>query len=89
MAIRYPDAIEAGLDETLVCPLDRPQEAHDLTDAERTALAFADKFVIDHQSIGHGDYEALRVHFNEPQLVELDWSVQCASALGDWRGLGT
>ena len=83
MAIRYPDAIEAGLYETLVCSLERPQDAPDLTDAERAALAFADKFATDHWAIGHGDYEALRVNFSEPQLVEL--GLLCALCLGVGR----
>ncbi len=48
MAIRYPDAIAAGLDEPLVCSLEKPEGEPDLTEPERAALAFADKFATDH-----------------------------------------
>src|SRR4030088_1307692 len=34
MAIRYPDAIADGVTEELVCSLERPYEAPDLTDPE-------------------------------------------------------
>ena len=83
MAVRYSDAIEAGLDEGLVCSLERPEEAPDLTNAERAALAFADKFASDHWSIGREDYGALRAHFGEPQLVEL--GLVCAMCIGIGR----
>ncbi len=41
MAIRYRSAVDAGVDEALVCSLEKPMEAPDLTDAERAALAEA------------------------------------------------
>lgn len=83
MAIRYPDAIEAGLNEQLVCSLERPEESPDLTASERAALAFADKFATDHWSIKRADYDALRVHFEEAQLVEL--GLVCALCIGIGR----
>ena len=39
MAIRYDEAVQDGVTEELVCSLERPAEADDLTDAERAALA--------------------------------------------------
>ncbi|MET0179072.1 MAG: carboxymuconolactone decarboxylase family protein [Novosphingobium sp.] len=83
MAIRYPDAVAAGLDDHLVCSLERPEEAPDLTAEERAALAFADKFATDHWSIERADYDALREHFEEAQLVEL--GLVCALCLGIGR----
>jgi AhpD family alkylhydroperoxidase len=83
MAIRYPDAINAGLTEGLVCSLENPEQASDLTEAERAALVFADRFATDHWSIGRSDYEALRAHFCEAQLVEL--GLVCAMCVGIGR----
>jgi len=78
MAIRYRDAVAAGVDETLVCSLERPAEAPDLTAAERLALDYADRFATDHLSIDDAIYEALREHFYEGQLVELGcWVAFC------------
>ena len=38
MAIRYQDGVDAGIDEDLVCSLEKPQEAEDLSDAEKAAI---------------------------------------------------
>lgn len=70
MAIRYSSAAN-DVDEDLVCSLERPQEASDLTDAERAALDFADRFATDHLSINDERFAALREHFDEGQTMEL------------------
>ena len=72
MAIRYSDAIEDGLTEPLVCSLERPEEAPDLTAAERSALRFADLFANNHLAIDEGVLDDLRQHFNEGSLQFLD-----------------
>lgn len=78
MAIRYSDAVADGVDEGLVCSLERPAEAPDLTDAERAALDYADRFATDHLSIDDAMYDRLREHFSEGQLVELGaWVALC------------
>ena len=51
MAVRYEDAIADGVTEDLVCSLQRPHEADDLTDADRVALRFADLFATNHLAI--------------------------------------
>jgi AhpD family alkylhydroperoxidase len=71
MAVRYPDARNDGVDEALVCQLESPAEAPDLTPAERAALRFADLLATDHLAIDDAVFEELRSHFTEPQIVEL------------------
>lgn len=71
MAIRYRTAVEDGLTEDVVCSLERPYEAPDLTAAEREAIRYADKSASDHLSIDESTFEALRRHFTEAQIVEL------------------
>ena len=75
MAIRYADAVDAGVTEDLVCSLEQPEEAPDLTDAERAALRFADLLASDHLSIGDETIDRLREHFSEPDVVELGMHV--------------
>ena len=70
MAIRYSSAA-AEFDENLVCSLEKPQEANDLTEAERAALEFADLFATDHLAITDQRFATLREHFNEAQTLEL------------------
>src|SRR5271163_1869139 len=38
MAVRYESALEDGLTEGLVCSLEKPMEAPDLTNAEKAAI---------------------------------------------------
>jgi len=78
MAIRYRDAVADGVDEELVCSIENPNQAKELTAAERAALAYADKFANDHLSIDDAIYNGLRLHFSESQLVELGcWVAFC------------
>ncbi|WP_380876640.1 hypothetical protein ACFB49_09500 [Sphingomonas sp. DBB INV C78] len=78
LAIRYRDAVADGVDEALVCSLERPADAPDLTPAERAALDYADRFATDHLSIDDGVHDRLREHFDEGQIVELGcWVAFC------------
>jgi AhpD family alkylhydroperoxidase len=83
MSVRYQSAVDDGLTEGLVCSLATPAEADDLTDAERSALRYADLFATDHLSIDDTVYDDLRRHFSEDELVEL--GVHCAYAVGFGR----
>jgi alkylhydroperoxidase family enzyme len=80
MSIRYQSAIDDGLTEDAVCSLERPAQASDLTDPERSALRFADLFATNHLAIGDSVYDDLRRHFTEDQLVAL--GVHCALCVG-------
>ncbi len=71
MAIRYPDAVADGLTEGLVCSLERPYEAPDLTEAEKAAIHYGELLATDHLAIDDGVYDDLRRHFSEEQIVEL------------------
>jgi alkylhydroperoxidase family enzyme len=83
MAVRYTNAVEDGLDEDLVCSLERPQEAEGLSEAERAALRFADLFATNHLAIDDDVYDELRVHFTEGELVEI--GLNCAIDVGMGR----
>lgn len=83
MAIRYSHAVEDGVTEGLVCSLERPEEAEDLTEAERAALEYADLMATDHLAIDDAVYERLRLHFSEAEIVELGYN--CAVCVGFGR----
>lgn len=91
MSIRYQSAIDDGLTEDAVCSLERPADAPDLTDAERSALRFTDLFATDHLAIGDDTYADLRAHFTEDQLVAI--GLHCALCVGlgrlaaTWHGI--
>jgi len=73
MAIRYQDGVDDGVTEDLVCSLEKPMEAPNLTDTERAALAYADRFCTDHLSIDDAFMDNLRQYFDEGELVELSF----------------
>lgn len=78
LAIRYRDAVADGVDEALVCSLEKPMEAPDLSAAEKAALAYADLFATDHLAIGDAMLDRLREHFSEGEIVELGvWVAFC------------
>jgi alkylhydroperoxidase family enzyme len=83
MAIRYRDTEGNSVDEGVVCSLERPMEASNLTDGERAALAYADLFATDHLAINDATYDYLRNYFTEAQIVEL--GVLCALCVGVGR----
>ncbi|RHW26228.1 carboxymuconolactone decarboxylase family protein [Nocardioides immobilis] len=82
MAVRYEDAIEDGVTEDLVCSLEKPHEAPDLTDAERAALRFADLFATNHLAIDEALVAELRRHFSERDIHEIAYSCACFVAGG-------
>ncbi|MFT6287333.1 MAG: AhpD family alkylhydroperoxidase [Halieaceae bacterium] len=71
MAIRYTGAIADGVTEDLVCSLENAPEADNLTDAEKAAIDYGDRFATNHLSIDDDLYNGLRTHFSEAQIVEL------------------
>lgn len=75
MAIRYSNALADGLSEDLVCSLERPEEAEDLSPAERVAIRYGERFATDHLSIDDALYDELRIYFSEEQIVELGMHV--------------
>jgi AhpD family alkylhydroperoxidase len=83
MAIRYANAVEDGVDESLVCSLENPQDADDLSAAERAALRFADLFATNHLAIDEAVYDDLRQYFTEGELVEI--GLNCALDVGMGR----
>ena len=75
MAIRYKDGIEAGIDEDLVCSLEKPQEAENLSDAEKAAIEYGELFATNHLAINDSIYDNLRNYFSEEEIVELSITV--------------
>lgn len=75
MAIRYSDAVADGVTEGLVCSLERPQEAENLSAAEKAAIRYGELMATDHLAIDDVIHADLRSHFTEAQIVELGMTV--------------
>jgi len=83
MAIRYTDAVNEGVTEDLVCLLEDPQDADDLSPAEKVAIRYGELMATDHLAIDDALYDELREHFSEAQIVEL--GMICAFFVGFGR----
>jgi AhpD family alkylhydroperoxidase len=83
MAVRYQAALDDGLTEGLVCSLEKPEEAPDLTPAEKAALAYADLASTNHFAIDEAMFARLAEHFTPGQIIEL--GVYVGSAIGFGR----
>ncbi len=74
MSMRYSDAVEDGLTESMVCSLERPEDAQDLTPAEKAAVAYADQFAVDHLAI-EAQRDQLAKHFMPEEIAEIAMTV--------------
>lgn len=75
MAIRYSSGAERDVSDDLVCSLERPEEAPDLSEAEKAALHFADLMATDHLGVNDDVFERLKHHFSEAELMDLSFQV--------------
>ena len=82
MSTRYQSAVEEGLDEATVCALEAPQEAENLSPAEKMAIEFADRFATDHLSIDGAFYERMREFFTDAEIVQLGFNCAFNSGFG-------
>src|SRR3954463_14306762 len=71
MALRSATAVEDGVTEALVCSLERPEEAPELSEREKAALRYADLVATDHLAADDAVFDRLRAGFSEPEIVEL------------------
>jgi AhpD family alkylhydroperoxidase len=82
MAIRYQDGLDDGVTEDLVCQLADPPGATDLTNEEKSAIAFADMLASNHLAIDDQTIDELREHFTEAEIVELGMNVAAFVGFG-------
>ena len=75
MAIRYRDAVADGLSEEVVCSLENPGDAQELSASERAAVGYGELMATNHLAIDDAVHEELREHFSEAQIVELGMTV--------------
>ena len=67
--------LEDGITEDLVCSLEKPMEAENLSDAEKAAIHYGELFATNHLAINDEVYDNLREYFSESEIVELSMTV--------------
>ena len=83
MTLRFQEGLDDGINQDLVCSLEKPQEAANLTERERKALEYCDKFALDWLSIDAAYFDGMRKLFTEAEIVQL--GLVCALHLGTGR----
>lgn len=69
---RFTDVSETGIDEDLVCSLEKPEEAPGLSDGERVALRYTDLICANlHLDQDDRIFADLREHFSDREIVDL------------------
>ena len=68
---RTPQAVEAGITESLLSGVHRYAERDDYTAAEKVAIEYAERFCTDSARIDDELVNRLREHFDEGAVVEL------------------
>jgi alkylhydroperoxidase family enzyme len=76
-----------AVDEGTVCSLERPEEADDLSESEKSAIRYADLFATDHLAIDEAVFDDLREYYDEGEIVELQ--LVCAQYVGMGRVTAT
>ena len=84
MAIRYRDAVSDGLSEELVCSLEKPYEAAELTPAEKATIRFGDLLASNHLALDDAVYAELHRHFDEGEIVEIGMYAAFCVGFGRW-----
>ena len=74
---------EGAVQEIITCTVGRPPAIDGLTERERLAGEFADRFATDHHSIDEAFIGEVREHFSDVEVVEL--TALCAMAVGNGR----
>ena len=83
------DRVKAqGLDEDFYCAVGSPDDAS-LSDQERLAVEYAERFAINHTSIDDAFMERLRGSFTDPEILDLTICLSAFLGLGrTLRALG-
>ena len=82
MAIRYQSAADT-MSEDLVCALDEPQKAENLSAQELLAIELGERFACNHLSIDAAFFAQLKQLFSEAEIIEL--LLHCALYVGMGR----
>jgi AhpD family alkylhydroperoxidase len=74
---------EAGVQEVIACSIGAAPEIEGLTERERLAGEFADRFATDHHSIDDALMREIKAQFTEVEIIEL--TALCAMTVGNGR----
>jgi alkylhydroperoxidase family enzyme len=88
LAFRADKVKQQGLEEDFYCSVGTADQ-DELTEQERLAVAYAERFALDHTSIDDEFIERLRAEFTDPEILDLTICLSAFLGLGrTLRALG-
>jgi AhpD family alkylhydroperoxidase len=79
---RAASAMQQGLTEEIYQQVGCGNDVEELTDRERLAAEFAERFAVDHTSIGDELWGRLRAQFSDVELLELTVTIGFCVGMG-------
>lgn len=74
--------MQQGLSDELYNLVDQYATTDAFTPREKLAIEYAEKFAFDHTSIDDAMFTRLKVHFSEPEILELTMTVGFCLGIG-------
>lgn len=71
MDIRHAVGVKVGIPDAKLLALSDWETSGEFSDRERAALEFATEIVDDDREVTDACFERLRLHFSEPEILEL------------------
>jgi alkylhydroperoxidase family enzyme len=84
-AVRFSDAVDAGVTEADVAALPAWPSSPRFSPAERAAIAYAEQYVMDPHELTDEHFATLHEHLDEPALATLSLAVAMFDALARFR----
>jgi alkylhydroperoxidase family enzyme len=87
LAIRYREAVEAGLTAEKISALASYERSELFSETERACLRFAEQYALDAHRVGNEAFEDLRTHLTDAQVVTLVYSLVVFDGLARLRAI--
>lgn len=82
MNARFASATQAGLTEDKISKIAEWETSDAFDTRDKLALQFAEKFALDHKTLDDAFFNALRLQFSDPEILELGMMI------GQYIGIG-
>jgi len=79
---RFPELIEAGVDETFYAEIEQWRESTGFSSEEKLAIEYAERFIGDHLAIDDDFFNALKSAFSDVAIYEMTTTIAALLANG-------
>ncbi len=80
---RFPELVDAGIDETFYTQVESWQDSQSLKPKEKLGIQYAERFIADHLAIDDAFFDQLKTSFSNQEIYEM--TVTIAGLLANGR----